>query len=237
MATKKVALVTGANKGLGLEIARQLGEQEFTVVLSARDAAKAEEATGKLRNEGLDAHSLKLDVTDATDIAELPAYFQRKFGRLDVLVNNAGIAVESSGGSRVENLRKTFETNVFGAFAVTEALLPLIRASPAGRIVNQSSILGSLTAISAGQGGSFTTPGYTASKAALNMLTVVAAYELKDTKVKVNAAHPGWVKTDMGGDQAPMDIQEGARTAVALATLPDDGPSGAYMHLGKTLPW
>ena len=237
MASKKVALVTGANKGLGLEIARQLAEKDFTVVVAARDESKAETAAGQLRAEGLDAHSLKLDVTNADDIEKLPGYFADKFGGLDVLVNNAGVALESNGGSRVENLRKTFETNVFGAFAVTESLLPLIKASPAGRFVNQSSILGSLATISAGQGGSFTKPGYTSSKAALNMLTVVAAYELKDTKVKVNAAHPGWVKTDMGGDQAPLDVQEGAQTAVDLATLPDDGPTGAYVHLGKTLPW
>jgi NAD(P)-dependent dehydrogenase (short-subunit alcohol dehydrogenase family) len=237
MATKKVALITGANKGLGFEIARQLGERGYTVVLGARDWAKADTAASELRKEGLDAHPLKLDVTSAEDIAKLPGYFEEKFGGLDVLVNNAGVAVESKGGSRVENLRKTFDTNVFGAFAVTEALLPLIKASPAGRIVNHSSILGSLATISSGQGGSFTTPAYTSSKAALNMLTVVAAYELKGTNVKVNAAHPGWVKTDMGGEQAPMNVKEGALTAVGLATLPDDGPTGAYVHLGKTLPW
>jgi NAD(P)-dependent dehydrogenase (short-subunit alcohol dehydrogenase family) len=237
MATKKVALVTGANKGLGFEIARQLAQKGFTVVLAARDSAKAERAAASLRAEGLDAHPLKLDVTDGSDIAKLPGFFEEKFGGLDVLINNAGIAVEGKGGSRVENLRNTFETNVFGAFAVTEALLPLIKASPAGRIVNQSSILGSLSFIGTGQGGAFTTPGYTASKAALNMLTVVAAYELKDTKVKVNAAHPGWVKTDMGGDQAPLNVEEGAKTAVDLATLSDDGPTGSYMHLGKILPW
>jgi NAD(P)-dependent dehydrogenase (short-subunit alcohol dehydrogenase family) len=237
MATKKVALITGANKGLGFEIARQLGEKGYTVVLGARDSNKADTAAAELRKEGLDAHGLKLDVTSEEDIAKLPGYFTENFGGLDVLVNNAGVAAEWQGGSRLANLKKTFDTNVFGAFAVTEALLPLIKESPAGRIVNQSSILGSLATISSGQGGSFTTPGYTSSKAALNMLTVVAAYELKDSKVKVNAAHPGWVKTDMGGEQAPMDVKEGALTAVELATLPEDGPTGAYMHLGKTLPW
>jgi NAD(P)-dependent dehydrogenase (short-subunit alcohol dehydrogenase family) len=236
MNTKKVALVTGANKGLGFEIARQLGRLGFMVVVGARDAAKAETAAATLRGEGLHARALKLDVTDAADIAGLPAFFEKEFGGLDVLINNAGIA-EPKGESRVDTLRQTFETNVFGAFAVTEALTPLLKASPAGRIVNQSSILGSLTLISDGQGGAWTKPAYTASKAALNMLTVVAAYELKDTKVKVNAAHPGWVKTDMGGSEAPLDVQEGAKTAVELATLPEDGPTGAYMHLGKTLPW
>jgi NAD(P)-dependent dehydrogenase (short-subunit alcohol dehydrogenase family) len=237
MATKKVALVTGANKGLGFEIARQLGEKGYTVVMAARDDEKAETAAAKLRAEGLDAHPVKLDVTDSEDIAKLPGFFQEKFGGLDVLVNNAGIVGESKGGSRVENLKKTFDTNVFGVFAVTEALLPLLKASPAGRIVNQSSILGSLSFVGTGQGGPFTLPGYTSSKAALNMLTVVAAYELKDTHVKVNAAHPGWVKTDMGGAEAPLDVHEGALTAVELATLPEDGPSGSYMHLGKVLAW
>ena len=237
MTAKKVALVTGANKGLGFEIARQLGKQGFTVVVAARDEAKAEAAARKLSAEGLDVHPVVLDVTNSADIAKLPAFFQDRFGGLDVLINNAGIAPESKGGSRVDNLRKTFETNLFGAFAVTEALLPLLKASPAGRIVNQSSILGSLSFVATGQAGAFTTPGYMSSKAALNMLTVVAAYELKDTKVKVNAAHPGWVKTDMGGEAAPLGIEEGAKTAVELALLPEDGPSGSYMHLGKTLPW
>jgi NAD(P)-dependent dehydrogenase (short-subunit alcohol dehydrogenase family) len=236
MEKKKVALVTGANKGLGLEIARQLGEKGFAVVLGARDPANGEAAAAKLRAEGLDAQAVKLDVTNSGDIAKLPEFFQSRFGGLDVLVNNAGIG-EVKSTSRLEGIRKVYETNVFGAFAVTEALLPLIKASPAGRIVNQSSVLGSLATISSGQVGDWTTPGYTSSKAALNMLTVVAAYELKDTKVKINAAHPGWVKTDLGGDAAPLEVQEGATTAVELATLPEDGPTGAYMHLGKTLPW
>jgi NAD(P)-dependent dehydrogenase (short-subunit alcohol dehydrogenase family) len=236
MQTKQVALVTGANKGLGFEIARQLGQKGFFVVLGARDAAKAEAAAATLRGENLHVRALKLDVTSSEDIASLPAYFESEFGRLDVLINNAGVN-EPESEPRIHSVRKTFETNVFGAFAITEALTPLLKAAPAGRIVNQSSILGSLTLISDGQGGAWTKPGYTASKAALNMLTVVAAYELKDTKVKVNAAHPGWVKTDMGGDAAPLDVQEGAKTAVELATLPEDGPTGAFVHLGKTLPW
>jgi NAD(P)-dependent dehydrogenase (short-subunit alcohol dehydrogenase family) len=237
MANKKVALVTGANKGLGLEIVRQLAQKGFTVVLAARDEAKAEAAASGLQADGLDVHPVKLDVTVASDIAKLPGILADKFFGLDVLVNNAGVAADGKSSSRVQDLRNTYETNVFGAFAVTEALLPLLKASPAGRIVNQSSILGSLSFIGTAQGGAYTTPGYTSSKAALNMLTVVAAYELKDTKIKVNAAHPGWVKTDMGGDQAPLDVEEGAKTAVELATLPDDGPTGGYFHLGKVLPW
>jgi len=236
MQTKQVALVTGANKGLGFEIACQLGQKGFVVVLGARDAAKAEAAAAALCAENLHVRALKLDVTSSDDIAKLPGFFEKEFGRLDVLINNAGVN-EPESPARIDSLRKTFETNVFGAFAVTEVLTPLLKAAPAGRIVNQSSILGSITLISDGQGGAWTKPGYTASKAALNMLTVVAAYELKDTKVKVNAAHPGWVKTDMGGDAAPLDVREGAKTAVELATLPEDGPTGAFIHLGKNLPW
>ncbi len=236
MAAKRVALVTGANKGLGFEIARQLGEKGYTVVLGARDEAKAGAAASKLRAEGLDAHPVKLDVTNADDIAHLPGFFEEKFGGLDVLINNAGVNADHDPGTRLDNLRKTYETNVFGAFAVTEALLPLIKASPAGRIVNQSSVLGSLSTVSAGV-GAWAIPAYTSSKSALNMLTVVAAYELKDTRVKVNAAHPGWVKTDMGGQEAPLDVKEGAKTAVDLATLADDGPTGAFIHLGNNLPW
>lgn len=236
MTAKKVALVTGANKGLGFEISRQLGEKGFTVVMGARDQAKAEAAAAKLREEGLDAHPVKLDVTNSEDVARLPQFFKEQFGGLDVLINNAGVNADNDQSTRLQNLRKTYETNVFGAFAVTEALLPLLKESPAGRVVNQSSILGSLATVSAGV-GAWTIPAYTSSKAALNMLTVVAAYELKDTKVKVNAAHPGWVKTDMGGDEAPLDVKEGAKTAVDLATLPDDGPSGAFIHLGQNLPW
>jgi NAD(P)-dependent dehydrogenase (short-subunit alcohol dehydrogenase family) len=152
-------------------------------------------------------------------------------------VNNAGIS-PAGRPETLELLREIYETNVFGQFAVTQALLPLLKASPAGRIVNQSSILGSIAFISSGQAGAtWTQPSYTSSKAALNMLTVVQALQLKDTNVKVNAAHPGWVKTDMGGSGAALEIPEGAKTAVALATLPPDGPTGTYTHLGETLPW
>ena len=237
MATKKVALVTGANKGLGLEIARQLAQQGATVVLGARDQEKAKTAAEKLKSEGLDAYPVKLDVTNAEDIAKLPQFFQEHFGQLDILVNNAGANYDTQGDITADTLRRMYETNVIGPFAITKALLPLLKASPAGRIVNQSSMLGSLALMSKGQGGAFMTPGYTTSKAALNMLTVVTAQELKGTNVKVNAAHPGWVQTDMGGRNAPLSVGEGAKTAVALATLDDNGPTGAFLHKDKPLPW
>lgn len=233
---QKVALITGANKGLGLEIARQLGQQGLTVVLGARQG-KAAAPAAALRAEGLDAHDVELDVTNHADIATLPTFFETQFGRLDVLVNNAGVQLDQGFDVSPDTLRQTYEANVIGPYAITQALLPLLRQAPAGRIVNQSSILGSLTAISQGQGGSWATPGYTSSKAALNMLTVVLAQHLADTNIKVNAAHPGWVKTDLGGDSAPLGVAEGAQTAVRLALLPADGPTGGYFHNAEHLPW
>ena len=237
MATQnKVALITGANKGIGLEIARQLGKQGITVVLGARDEAKGRAAADTLKGEGIDAHAVTLDVTRADDIAALPSYFQEKFGRLDILVNNAGVMTETAGVSP-ETFRSTYEANVIAPYFLTQALLPLLQAGPAGRIVNQSSILGSLTINGSGQlPKDFLLPIYNSSKAALNMLTVVQAQFLKDTPIKVNAAHPGSVATDMnpGGD---LNTQDGAKTAVTLATLPDDGPTGGFFHLGETLPW
>src|SRR5450432_3559937 len=175
---KQVALVTGGNKGLGLEIARQLGRLGHTVVLGSRDAKRGEEAAAKLVKEDIDAHSVAVDVTKDSEVNRLPAWFKEKFGRLDMLVNNAGVAEWASEG--VESFRKTFDANVFGAVSVTYALLPLLKAAPAGRIVNHSSILGSLTTIEANpaQFGDFILPAYTASKAALNGFTVALANKL-----------------------------------------------------------
>jgi len=237
MIQKTVALITGANKGLGLEIARQLGKQGLVVVLGARDEAKGAAAAAGLRKQDIDAHPVKLDVTNKDDVAALPAYFKDKFGRLDVLVNNAGISERHS--EDVESLRRVFETNLFGAVAVTYALLPLLQASRAGRIVNHSSVLGSLTTVQRNPDmfGNFVTPSYTASKAALNGFTVALAHRTRGTDLKVNSAHPGWVKTDMGGAKAPMNVVDGAKTAVRLATLPADGPTGQFFHLGDPLPW
>ena len=231
---KKIALITGANKGIGFEIARQLGQQGITIVIGARDEEKGAAAVEQLQAEGIEAHAVKLDVTNADDVAALPKHIEDTFGQLDILVNNAGVQEDPEGDATIDIFRSTFEINVFAPFAVTEALLPLLKASPAGRIVNHSSRLGSLTAMAEGP---FYMPAYMSSKAALNMLTVLTAKQLKDTKVKVNSAHPGWVKTELGGDKAPLDIATGAKTAVELATLPDDGPTGGFFHLGKPLPW
>ena len=240
----KIALITGANKGIGLETARQLAASGGVhVVLAARDRAKGVDAALKLQAEGLDVEALTLDVTDAASIAAAVKEIEKKFGRLDILINNAGIAVQN-GSKKVseETLdvwRKTFDTNLFALIAVTQAFLPLLKKAPAGRIVNLSSILGSLALHSdpASPIYDFKVPAYNVSKTAVNGWTVQLAYELRDTQIKVNAAHPGWVKTDMGGPSAPMEIVDGAKTSVALALIDAKGPNGAYIHMGEPLPW
>jgi NAD(P)-dependent dehydrogenase (short-subunit alcohol dehydrogenase family) len=241
---KKIALITGANKGLGFEMARQLGQAGVKVLLAARDPQKGEAAAESLRGEGLDAQSLKLDVTNKADHTAAAAFVEERFGRLDILINNAGILEDGLGGGKVsttteDSIHRTFETNFFAPVALTQALLPLLKKSDAGRIVNMSSILGSQTlhADATSPIYDFKSLSYDASKAALNSFTIHLAHELKATKIKVNSAHPGWVKTDMGTDAAPMEIPEGGKTGVELALLGEDGPTGGFFHLGKTLPW
>jgi NAD(P)-dependent dehydrogenase (short-subunit alcohol dehydrogenase family) len=243
MSTKKIALITGANKGIGLETARQLAKQGITVLAGARDEAKASAAAAELSKEGLDVHGIVIDVNDAGSIKKAAAKIERDYGQLDILVNNAGVMLDDKEKKPSEQSldlwRKTFETNLFGLVATTQALLPLIRKSAAGRIVNLSSILGSNTIHATPGSLIYDTklPAYDVSKSAVNAWTVHLAYELKDTPIKVNAAHPGWVKTEMGGEGAQMEIEDGAKTSVALATLGPDGPSGGFLHMGETLPW
>jgi NAD(P)-dependent dehydrogenase (short-subunit alcohol dehydrogenase family) len=245
MATaKKVALISGANKGIGFETARQLGKQGVTVLLGARDLTRGEAAAEVLKKEGIDASAVKFDVVNAADIKASAEKVEKEYGKLDILINNAGVMVEGMGGNSSltvseKDLRDTFETNFFAVIAVTNAFLPLLKKSDAGRIVNVSSILGSLTL--------HATPGspiyevkalaYDASKTALNAYTVHLAHALRDTKIKVNSAHPGWVKTDLGTDAAPMDVVDGAKTEVELATLGADGPTGGYFHMGEAISW
>ena len=238
---KKVALVTGANRGIGFETARQLGQKSVTVVVAARKASAAEEAAAKLRAEGIDARPLQLDVTRESDRKAAAIFVTKEFGKLDILINNAGIGVSDNKTSEVsdEVLETTFATNVFAVIALTRELLPLLRKSAAGRIVNLSSILGSL-ALQADPESPIAGSksfAYNASKTALNAFTIHLAAELKDTKIEVNSAHPGWVKTDMGGAEAPMEIPDGAKTSVELALIGPDGPSGRFIHLGEELPW
>ncbi|HUZ95622.1 MAG TPA: SDR family oxidoreductase [Edaphobacter sp.] len=241
---KKVALITGANRGLGLDTARKLGQQGITVLVAARDLAKSEATAATLKKEGIDARAIKLDVNNPADYAAAAKSIEKDFGVLDILVNNAGIFLDNRGPNETSTtsedvLRKTFDTNFFAVVSLTQELLPLLRKSKAGRIVNLSSILGSLT-LHATKGSyvyDAKTFAYNASKAALNAFTIHLAHELANTKIKVNSAHPGWVKTEMGGEGAMLEIEDGVKTSVQLATLPEDGPTGGYFHMGESLPW
>ncbi len=239
----RVALISGANRGIGLETARQLGAKGFTVLLGARDTKKGDAAAATLKQQGIDARAAKLDLLSASDIAALAARIEGEFGKLDVLVNNAGVLLEDMAADNTTSrtdariLRETFETNFFAVIALTSAMLPLLRKSDAGRIVNLSSVLGSLTLHATDGALSAKTFAYDASKAALNSFTIHLADELRDTSIKVNSAHPGWVKTEMGGPHAKIELEEGAKTSVELATLGNDGPTGGYFHLGASVPW
>ncbi len=240
-----IALVTGANKGIGLETASQLAQKGITVFAASRDEARGRAAVDKLKSAvpSLHVHYLQLDVTNAASIRAAAEQIERRFGKLDILINNAGINAGKWGeGPSVASLpaiRETFDTNFFAMIAVTQAFLPLLRKSPAGRIVNLTSILGSLAEHSDPKSPIYGMlgVGYNASKAAVNMFTVNLAHELKDTAIKVNAAHPGWVKTDMGGENAPLHVVDGALTSVWLGTLPADGPTGGYFHMQNRLRW
>jgi NAD(P)-dependent dehydrogenase (short-subunit alcohol dehydrogenase family) len=240
---EKVVLVTGANKGIGFEVSRQLGRVGFTVLLGARDTARGEEAAKKLRGEGLDVRFVKTDLNHAVESGTaLAKQIGEEFGHLDVLVNNAGIADREDGPASsvgIETLRRTFETNFFGTVALTQPLLPLLRAAERARIVNVSSGLGSI-AINNDPNTPFyhvKILGYNASKVALNMFTVDLAYDLRDTKIKVNSVSPGFVDTDMNNHTGTDTVEEGAIAIVRLAQLPDDGPTGSFIHKDGTYPW
>jgi len=246
MTEQAIALVTGANKGLGLETCRQLARRATAVLMGARDIKRGREAADGLKSEGLAVEPVQLDVTRADHIAQVVALIDTRFGRLDILVNNAGMIhpgepmfANSAEQVSLQVLRETFEVNFFGQVALTQALLPLIKKSPAGRIVNVSSILGSLTLHSdeSSQATQVKPLAYDASKTALNQFTVHLAASLNKTPIKVNAAHPGWVKTDLGSQRAPMDVEEGAKTAVRLAMIGTDGPTGKFFHFDELIPW
>jgi NAD(P)-dependent dehydrogenase (short-subunit alcohol dehydrogenase family) len=237
MSDQKIALITGANKGIGLEIARQLGKKGIVVLLGARDAERGKQAAAQLAKEGLHAEFVQLDVESDAQIQAAAKSIGAKYGKLDILINNAGVADDFGGPTTRENFTRTLNINVLGPYAVTEAFTPLLEKSGHGRVVNHSSILGSIATLKGGQMDDAFTPGYASSKAALNMLTVVQSKRLAKKHIKVNAAHPGWVKTDLGGEGAPMEIVDGAKTAVELALIGEDGPTGGYFHLGKPLPW
>jgi NAD(P)-dependent dehydrogenase (short-subunit alcohol dehydrogenase family) len=251
MQDKPVALVTGANQGIGLQIAKDLAAHGFTVLVGSRNLERGEAAAKEV---GPDARALQLDVTDQASIAAAAERVGNELGRLDVLVNNAAISntrlrpgesvEEYAKSTRTSNvsldeLRAVFETNVFGVVAVTQAMLPLLREAPAGRIVNVSSGVGSLTrnADPAFPWRSIFGPVYPASKTALNAMTLAMAIELESTGIKVNAACPGFTKTNLNNYAGTQTVEEGAREPVRLALLGPDGPTGTYSNTAGPIPW
>lgn len=237
---KKIALITGANKGIGLETARQLGKKNFTVLVGARDEARGNEAVKDLVKDDVDAQLLLIDPLDAQSIKRAVSTVEKKFGVLDVLINNAGTMVKSDFNppSKVPTsaFRETYDLNVFALHEVTAAFWPLLNKSKAARLVNVSSLLGSLTRHADGSLDAIKVIAYDSSKAAVNMMTVHYAFEWKNTPHRANTIHPGSVKTDLnpGGE---LTVERGAQTSVDLATIPDNGPNGEFFHLGEQLPW
>ncbi|MGH8031232.1 MAG: SDR family oxidoreductase [Luteimonas sp.] len=240
--TRKIALVTGATRGIGLETARQLAAAGAHVLLAGRDQGKTTAAAKQLHDDGLAVEPIVLDVTDAASIARAVEAVKQTHGRLDILVNNAGIMRDNDtltpSQQTLQAWRATFDTNLFALVEVTNAFLPLLRASSAGRIVNLSSLLGSVTLHADPQSPiyNYKIPAYNVSKSAVNAWTVHLAHELRDTPIKVNAVHPGSVKTDMNA-YGDMDVVNGAKSGVHMALLDADGPSGSFTHLGAVLPW
>ena len=243
---KKVALVTGANKGIGFATAQKLAEHGITVLLGSRDEQKGKRAAETLQKLGMDAHHICIDMEERETFSIAAEYIERVYGKLDILINNAGVQIESETWQTnttdtvpMEVLRRTFEVNFFGLVDLTQQMLPLLHKSDAGRIVNLTSILASLQHHATPGSNTYNTKtfAYNTSKTAVNSFTIHLAHALKDTKIKVNAAHPGWVKTDMGGKGAYLSLEEGASTSVYLALIGDEGPNGSYMHNNTILPW
>jgi NAD(P)-dependent dehydrogenase (short-subunit alcohol dehydrogenase family) len=232
---KRVALVTGAGRGVGFEICRQLGAAGYTVVLTARSPERGAAAVRDLGREGLDVRFLALDVTQPDAVHEVASRVASEHGQLDALINNAAISIDAEAclaTVELEVMRRTFETNFLGALSCCQAFLPLMRASGYGRIVNVSSGRGSFSKLAAGG------PSYRISKTALNALTVILADEVKESNILVNAMTTGWVRTRMGGLlKAPRSVAQGAEAAVWLAMLPDDGPRGKFFKDREEMPW
>ena len=233
MSDALIALVTGANRGIGLEVCRQLAQRGYTVLLGSRDLAKGEKAAVALKRQGLEVLPRQLEVTDGESIEQVRAEVEREFGRLDVLVNNAAILYDTwqrALTADLEVVREALETNTLGAWQMCQAFVPLLRRSQHGRIVNVSSESGSLASMGGG------TPAYNVSKVALNALTRMLADELRGSRILVNAVCPGWVATDMGG-AGGRPVADGAASVLWAVTLPDGGPSGGFFRDGKPLPW
>ena len=235
---KQIAVVTGANRGIGLEVVRQLAEKGYTVVLTSRDEAKGKKSLTPFTAKKLDVHYHRLDVTDAKSIADFKNFVEKEFGRLDVLVNNAGVLLDTDSPNspdaflaKVETVRKTMDTNVYGPLLLCQHLIPLMKKSGYGRIVNISSGMGQLSDMNGGY------VAYRISKTALNAVTRIFSAECEGTGILVNSICPGWVKTDMGGAGAELPVEKGAETAVWAATLPANGPTGGFFREMEAIEW
>lgn len=234
---KRVAVVTGANRGLGFETAKELAQKGYTVVLTARDSRKGEEASTKLAAQKLDVHFHPLDVTMPQSIRSFRDWLEKEFGRVDVLVNNAGIFLDgdkddtSAGAATTDDIRRTMETNVYGPFQLCQTLIPLMEKNNYGRIVNLSSGMGQLAEMN----GHY--PAYRISKTAVNAVTRIFADETRGKNILINSVCPGWVKTDMGGENAERTTEQGADTIVWLATLPDGSPTGGFFRDREPISW
>lgn len=248
MSMIKIAVITGANRGLGFATARRLGQSGVSVIVGARNLANGEEAVARLRREGLDCEPLSIDVDSPASVREAAKLVEREHGRIDILINNAGILPEATAPDVDRPLdlgmvRETFETNVFGTISVTNEFLPLLRRSASGRIVNVSSTMGSLTDQTDPSSPYYglLVPAYQMSKAALNGFTIALSKALTDTSIKVNSVCPGWVQTDLGGPEnraaAPTTADEAAQIVVDMASIPDDGPTGQFVDRDGTVAW
>jgi NAD(P)-dependent dehydrogenase (short-subunit alcohol dehydrogenase family) len=241
----KVAFITGGNRGIGFETAKALGAQGVNLIIGCRDLTKGLTAAKALQDLGFKAEAISYDANDDKSASNAYSHIEKNYGVLDILVNNAGMISEDLVGKNSSSfvsqsvLKQTFQTNFFAVVLLTQELLPLLMKSVAGRIVNLSSVVGSLTLHT--MENSPIDPAkafaYNASKTALNAFTVHLAHELKGTNIKVNSAHPGWVKTELGGPHAPMEITDSFKTSLRLATLDNHGPTGGFFHETETLPW
>lgn len=238
MTTTRVALISGANRGIGFEIARQLARKGVAVVIGSRDLDKGRAAAQLIVDEGFPAEAVQLEVTDNASIIAAVGTVVQRHGRIDILVNNAAILVDGPGGFKsslfeldAETARQTFETNLLGPLRLTQAVVPTMQRHRYGRIVNLSSGAGQLSDMRTGF------PAYRMSKTALNALTRITAAELAGVDIKVNAVCPGWVRTDMGGAEAERPVETGAETPVWLAMLPEDGPTGGFFRDQRPIPW
>ncbi len=238
MTMTRVALISGANRGIGFEIARQLARKGVAVVIGSRDLDKGRAAAQLIVDEGFTAEAVQLEITDNTSILAAVGTVVQRHGRIDILVNNAAILVDGPGGFKsslfdlqAETARQTFETNLLGPLRLTQAVVPIMQRQRYGRIVNLSSGAGQLSDMRIGF------PAYRMSKTALNALTRITAAELAGVDIKVNAVCPGWVRTDMGGAEAERPVEIGAETPVWLAVLPENGPTGGFFRDQRPIPW